>query len=205
MPTAAYAGGPGELAYFAQVATVARTLGVPSAVAVPRWSTTIVEPAIDRILSRYSIGPHDLREFDTVITRLTRERMPAELSGPLSELRNEIARATATLREAASTGRMDTKIIDGLRAQLELRLDRGERRIVAALKRRETDLRRDLGTARGALYPSGARQERALSFVPYLARYGMPLIEQMLAAASAHAAKLVGTGKSATAPAPATR
>jgi len=199
LPTVAYVGGPGELAYFAQVATVASSLGVPTPAAVPRWSTTIVEPAIDRILSRYSVVPHDLRDVDALITRLTRERMPESLSGSVAELRQEIARVVAILREQASAEHVDSKIIDGLRAQLELRVDRGERRLVAALKRRETDLRRDLGTAHGALYPSGVRQERALSFVPYVARYGMPLIERMLVDAGAHATTLVGTAAAARA------
>jgi len=73
---------------------------------------------------------------------------------------------------------IDSKIIEGLRAQLALRAGRGERRLIAALKRREQDLRRDLGTARASLYPDGIRQERALSFVPFVARYDGALIER---------------------------
>src|SRR5207253_4306520 len=53
MPTVAYAAGPGEIAYFAQIPPISDALDVERPVAVPRWSTTLVEPAIDNILERY--------------------------------------------------------------------------------------------------------------------------------------------------------
>ena len=92
---------------------------------------------------------------------------------------------------------IDPRILEGLRAQLGLRLDRGDRRITAALKRNEAELRRDLGTARGSLYPEGIRQERSLSFVPFIARYGDALIEQMRVEAARHAGTTVGNGSTA--------
>ena len=66
-----------------------------------------------------------------------------------------------------------------------------ERRLLAAVKRRETDVMHQIATARGSLYPHGTRQERKLAFVPFLARYGPALVEQMLSAAGAHARDLL--------------
>jgi uncharacterized protein YllA (UPF0747 family) len=205
LPTVAYAAGPGEIAYFAQVEPISKALGVERPVAVPRWSTTIIEPAIEKILERYGVEPDELKDFDTLITRLVKARTPAEVSQPLTHLRAEIDRATTALGHAAGGQGIDAKIIDGIRAQLALRLERGERRITAALKRNESELRRDLGTARASLYPGGVRQERALSFVPFLARYDRPLIKRMLVAAGGHAEALVGAGSPAPAKARATK
>src|SRR5262249_41626092 len=42
VPTAAYLGGPGEVAYFAQVNAVAEALDVPTPLVLPRWSATIL-------------------------------------------------------------------------------------------------------------------------------------------------------------------
>jgi uncharacterized protein YllA (UPF0747 family) len=195
LPTVAYAAGPGEIAYFAQVQPIAAALDVERPVAVPRWSTTIIEPAIEKILDRYGVEMDQLKDFDGLITRLVRARTPAEVNQPLSTLRTEIDRATTALAAAAGKHGIDSKIIDGIRAQLALRLERGERRITAALKRNEAELRRDLGTARASLYPDGIRQERALSFVPFLARYDRPLIKRMLVAAGGHAETIVGAGR----------
>ncbi|MEO5567420.1 MAG: bacillithiol biosynthesis BshC [Gemmatimonadaceae bacterium] len=199
LPTVAYVAGPGEIAYFAQIPPIADALEVPRPIAVPRWSTTIVERSIDRILERYGVSIDQLRDFDGLLTRLVRSRMPAELEQPLAGLRAEIDRATKSLDAHAATHHIDAKIIEGFRAQLSLRLDRGDRRITAALKRNEVELRRDLGTARASLCPHGIRQERALSFVPFLARYDRPLIEQMLAEATRHADGLVGASQTAPA------
>jgi bacillithiol synthase len=200
LPTVAYAGGPGEIAYFAQIPPIAAALGAARPMAVPRWSTTIVEPGIERILDRYSVGVDDLRDFDGLLTRLVRDRMPADLTTPLTGLRRDIETAMGALMDGASRHGLDGKIVEGLQAQLAVRVDRGERRVVAALKRREADLRRDLGTARASLYPDGVRQERALSFIPFVARYDGPLIERMLAEAARHADQLVGATRDRIAP-----
>src|SRR6185437_8122379 len=45
LPTVAYAGGAGEIAYFAQVTAVAEALGAALPLVVPRWSATVIEPA----------------------------------------------------------------------------------------------------------------------------------------------------------------
>jgi uncharacterized protein YllA (UPF0747 family) len=197
LPTVAYVAGPGEIAYFAQVPPIADAIGAARPIAVPRWSTTIVEPSIDRILERYGVAGEELRDFDVLLTRLVRARMPVGLAAPLGDLRRAIDAATTALEQEAAVHRVDPRIVEGLRAQLGLRLDRGDRRITAALKRNEAELRRDLGTARGSLYPEGIRQERSLSFVPFVARYGDALIERMLAEAARHAHATVGSAPAA--------
>ncbi len=197
LPTVAYVGGPGEIAYFAQVPPIAAALGLERPVAVPRWSTTIVEPAIDRILERYGVTIEQLKDFDRLLTDQVKARAPEDVTRPLGDLAIEIERATASLLAASKKRGIDRKIIEGMRDQLALRIMRGERRITAALKRNEEELRRDLGTARASVYPDGNRQERALSFVPFLARYDQPLIDRMLEAAGAHADRLVGAARPA--------
>jgi uncharacterized protein YllA (UPF0747 family) len=71
-------------------------------------------------------------------------------------------------------------------------LDRFERRLIAAAKREHADTMHEIATARGSLYPLGKPQERALNFVPLLARYGATLKQEMLAEAREHARRLTG-------------
>ena len=63
------------------------------------------------------------------------------------------------------------------------------------MKRREVEVMRQLGTARGSLFPHGVRQERKLAAIPFLARYGQTLLDRMLADARAHAKRLVSDGR----------
>ena len=70
------------------------------------------------------------------------------------------------------------------------RLERFERRVAAMVKREGTQELHDLQVARASLYPLGKPQERAVSFVALLARYGSELQSKMLEAAALHVAGL---------------
>ncbi|HVX38981.1 MAG TPA: bacillithiol biosynthesis BshC [Gemmatimonadaceae bacterium] len=191
LPTAAYVGGPGEIAYFAQVSAVADAIGAPRPLVVPRWSTTIVEPRIQRLLDELGVTAGSLADVHAVEGRLARERMPADAARALDALRESAGTEIANLRRVADD-LLPGPVFDGAQRSIEHRVARLERRLLAGVKRRETEIMRQLGTARGAIYPHGARQERKLAFVPFLARYGPALIDDMLAAAGAHARDVIG-------------
>ncbi|MGZ8490795.1 MAG: bacillithiol biosynthesis protein BshC [Gemmatirosa sp.] len=192
LPTAAYVAGPGEYAYFAQVSAVATALGMPQPLAVPRWSTTIVEPHVRRALDRVGMDVDDLRDRHGPEARLARAAMPDGVRDALSAAHDAIARAGQALSaDAAATALVPPTAVDGAARAIAHRLGRLERRYVAALKRRDDDATRALAVARAALHPDGSRQERALNAVPLLARHGTALLDDMLAAARVHADRLI--------------
>ena len=184
MPSAAYVAGPGETAYFAQVSAVAEAL--------PRWSATIVEPRIERVLSRLGIAREELRDRHAVETRLARQTLPNPVRDALQRLRHQIGADLAALEVMDRDKLIPPASLQGLRRSLLHRVERTERRYIAAVKRRETELMRDIGTAAAALYPDGERQERVLNFVPFIARYGKPLVDQMRVEAERHATSALG-------------
>jgi len=192
LPTLAYVAGPGEYAYFAQVGAVADALHVPHPIAVPRWSGTIIEPHVRRALARLGAEPDDVADADALAARLARARLPAEASAAVASRRRAVDEQLAALAEVR--GVIDPPVIAGARAQITHRIDRLERRLVAAEKRRADDVARDLTTVTAALYPRGVRQERVLNAVPLLARHGPALTEAMLTAARMHAEAVVARG-----------
>ncbi|HEY4131280.1 MAG TPA: bacillithiol biosynthesis BshC, partial [Gemmatimonadaceae bacterium] len=196
-PTAAYLGGPGETAYFAQVTAVADALEIPKPLVAPRWSMTILEPRVQRILNELGVSAESLADPHTAETQLARARMEPETADALRGLRDGLQVQVDRLA-AANHGVVAPTVLDGLRNEMAHRLDRLERRFVSGVKRRETDLMRQVATARGSLYPHGSRQERKLAFVPFLARYGSPLVERMLAGAREHARGIVHGDSSST-------
>jgi uncharacterized protein YllA (UPF0747 family) len=190
LPTAAYLAGPGELAYFAQATAVADALGAARPLALPRWSCTIVEPHVERIMARLGVTHDELATPHAAERRLEREVMPPALREALAswtEANASHARRTGTSAE----GLLDTRVLDGAAAWMAHRVARVERRALAAIARRESDTMRDLATARGALQPGGKRQERALNLLPLIARHGGPLLEAMRTGARAHATSLL--------------
>ncbi|HZI42916.1 MAG TPA: bacillithiol biosynthesis cysteine-adding enzyme BshC [Gemmatimonadaceae bacterium] len=193
MPSAAYVAGPGETAYFAQVSAVAEALDLPTPLPIPRWSATIIEPRVERVLTRLGISREELRDRHALETKLARQALPSTISQTLQRLRHQIGADVAALEVIDRDKLIPPASLQGLRRSLLHRVERTERRYVAAVKRRETELMRDIGTAAAALYPGGERQERVLNFVPFIARYGKSLIDQMTVEAERHAMFALGT------------
>ena len=199
VPTAAYVAGPGEFAYFAQVSAVAERLGVPTPFVVPRWSATIVEPRVQHILNEFGLTVEDLSDPHAADSRVARSRVSPETTRAMQTLRDDLRSGMETLRR--SNGRaVPDRALDGLQRAIEHRLERTERRFIAAVKRAEVDAMRQLATARGSLFPHGTRQERKLAYIPFLAKYGPELLDEMLAGAREHAKALVETSAEQASP-----
>ena len=192
IPTAAYVAGPGELAYFAQIPPIAEALGSPGVVGVPRWSCTIVEPFATRALSRLKADHHELRDVHALERRLAVAAMPEAVAAAWNRLQANLEASLAGVSQAVREDQlMPDAVMEGLKRSLAHRLSRAERRLLAAVKRRQDKTRHDLAVASGALFPLGQRQERVLSFVPPLARNGESLLTALVEGARAHAATLV--------------
>ena len=201
LPTVAYWAGPGELAYFAQVSAVAAALGRPAPLAVPRWSCTLLEPHVETVLQRLGLQPDDLRLPHAAERRLAREAMNPRTAAGIAALRAEVAALSDRLGPEPRELGLDA-VVQGAIGSLQHRVDRLERRLLAGVARRETARMRDLGTARGALYPFGGRQERTLNLVPTLARHGLELLGELRDAAASHAEAIVHGGAVGAQPAP---
>jgi bacillithiol biosynthesis cysteine-adding enzyme BshC len=193
LPTVAYVAGPGELAYFAQVSAVAAALDRPAPLAVPRWSCTILEPHVESTLERLGVAWRELEAHHQVERRLARASLPLEVMAAIDEMRAAAQARGEDFKGALSRagGVLDPRIVDGTVRAMTWRVDRLERRVVAAAKRREHRTMADVEAARGSLFPGGKRQERALNFIPFLATYGEALAERLRESARRHAAALL--------------
>jgi bacillithiol biosynthesis cysteine-adding enzyme BshC len=185
LPTVAYVGGTAEIAYFAQVSAVADALDVEPPLIVPRWSGFLVEPHVQRALDTLGVTVEELRDPHRVESRIAREELPGEVQEVLNSARANVA--ALGVRLATAVRDTDLPLADatvqGAMRQLEHKLDRLDRRMLASVKRRGSVRLQLLATARGALFPGEQPQERALNMIPLLARYGSDPLDSVLAAA----------------------
>jgi uncharacterized protein YllA (UPF0747 family) len=194
LPTVTYVAGPAEFAYFAQVSAVADVVGVARPRVVHRWSGLILEPHVAQILETLHVTPDDFRDPHTIEGRVAREGLPASVRDALAALRETVRTHAEPLRHSDVTLPALERVVDGFERQMGYRIDRLERRFVAAVKRSGTALLHDVAAARASLYPNGIPQERALNFIPFLARYGYAVRDRMIEAARHHAELIVGHG-----------
>lgn len=193
LPTVAYLAGPGELAYFAQVSAVADALGATRPLAVPRWSVTVLEPHVQRILDDLHLTVDDFAVPHAVEGRMARAAMPEAATRALEALRSSFDERLNALRVPMTPTIVPSEVLDGTRRDVQQRIQRLERRLVAGVKRHEDTLMRRIATARSALFPFGKRQERGLNAMPFLARHGPALVDALRADADAWATTVIGT------------
>ena len=178
------------MAYFAQVGPVAEALGLSSPTAVPRWSCTLVEPQIAELMQRLDATKEDLLSPNGLESRLARGALDPAAVAAVAHLRATFAELPEKLRETAEALDLE-RAVQGAAGALQHRVDRLERRLLAAVKRREAGLMTDVATLRAALRPRGGRQERVLNPTPILARHGLEIVGELRDAARPHADAIV--------------
>ncbi|MGQ0538871.1 MAG: bacillithiol biosynthesis protein BshC [Gemmatimonadaceae bacterium] len=201
LPTIAYVAGPGELAYFAQTSAVARALNMRPVLALPRWSVTIVEPHVDRVLAEYGLSASALADLHGVQSQLAETRVPENVRRDLAALREAIDNHARTLGENVNGARnlgLREGVVEGARRSLHFRMDRLQRRVLAAAKRVDAERQHRVAAAAAALFPFGERQERRLNLTPFLARHGMQLLDAIRHEAGTQASELIAVPSHAT-------
>ena len=200
MPTAAYVAGPGELAYFAQSTAVAQAATFDVPVAVPRWSVQWREPSVDFLLERLGVSAEELESPHVLEARLARAAMDRDVTDSIERLRVTLDAQINALGNAVSadSSLVPDQVLEGLARDIAHRVSRVERRLIAAVKRRERNTARDIAVLRASLYPLGSSPERVLSLVPTLARYGMSSLTAMRALAAVHARAIVAGSTSSS-------
>ena len=194
-PTIGYFGGPGELAYLEQTKPVFDMLAVPRPARLARLSGFLVEPKVDKVLERHHLAPEDLaQDAGTLTSRVAREALPDSAAQALAEARAAISERYARLQ--AEAGRVDKtleKTVENARNQALVGTQELEKKLVAALKRANETAMQQITRAQVQLYPGGVPQERVISAVSFLARYGRSVTELLFDAARGHARRhLVG-------------
>ena len=191
-PTLAYVGGPGEMEYLPEAAPLFSSLGVAPQAHVPRWSGVIIEARVDKILSKHGLT---LADFDsqpgTLETRIAKAELPPELADSLNALRADVESRFA--RISGDVQQLDPTLERTVQAARNAALagtNEIEKKLVASLKRRQGTLVSQLVRARAALMPDGKPQERVLTIMSFLARYGGALLDQIDAEVARWAAGL---------------
>jgi bacillithiol biosynthesis cysteine-adding enzyme BshC len=187
--------GPAEIAYFAQSAVLFERILGRMTPAQPRFSATLVEPAIGDLLRRHELTLERVFQVGA-------EESGATGAEALAQLLAARAMPIEGKTKLAATGNaLDaelTVLLDWMRGQDEglgksaetaaskMRYQMNRLRTLAAnfQLQREASLGRHAETLWQALYPDGELQERLHGAAYYFARYGFELAEEL----TAHAA-----------------
>ena len=181
LPTVAYVGGPGEIAYFAQLKGVYEAFGLPMPVVFPRAGFTLLEARIQRHLQRFNLEVFDFAHgLKQVCDQVMRNKLPSELKKRVVETRGNIEDEWRQLAEAIIQIEPTLQAaLDKTSTRLSHQLNDVEQKLLNALIKREQVVENQIRAAYNNLFPNGSLQERQLNIVPYLVKYGWRLIERI--------------------------
>ncbi|MCB9884439.1 MAG: bacillithiol biosynthesis BshC [Planctomycetes bacterium] len=185
LPTMAFVVGPGELSYLAVVAPLYRLLGVPVPVFVPRSSLTLVEPSMQRLLSRFSLDLPDLDQSpEKLAERLLQNAQGSDLEDTIDDVQSRLRSDLEGM--AQRLGALDSSMLGALdraRTKMLEELERLQQKVRNARQNREGTGIRQLRRLCSSLRPRGRPQERVIGPLPYMSSYGPDLAEALIAAA----------------------
>ncbi|MBI3208928.1 MAG: bacillithiol biosynthesis cysteine-adding enzyme BshC [Candidatus Solibacter usitatus] len=181
MPTVAYIGGPAELAYLAQSAVIYDRLLGRMPVAAPRACFTLFDARSEKLMRRYGLGLESFFDGDhALLERMAAKLVPAEMSAALDAVTTDTLRNLDKLR--AATAGFDKTLAAAVgksASKVEYQLQKIRRKVGRESMRRDRRALDDSAYLYHLLYPRKNLQERVYTILPFLARHGAGLIDQL--------------------------
>ncbi len=180
-PTAAYVGGPAEVAYFAQIEVLYRLWNRPMPAIWPRASFTLLEPEVHSAMLESGIRLTDcFQGRQLLVEKITAHAAQSDTGSKLVNLGEELARVLTDIRPELVLAE----------ASLGAALDTAQRKIQHNLKALHSKLVQLEAQRNGVLnqradlilshcFPNKNLQERVFGAPVFLARHGLNLIDTL--------------------------
>jgi bacillithiol biosynthesis cysteine-adding enzyme BshC len=185
LPTAAYVGGPAEIAYFAQSAVLYEAILGRITPVLPRLSATLLEPAIAAVMDKDEVQlPFAMTTPEELAQRLGARAMPIEGKRKLAAVGNAMEKELAALTEYL--GGMDASLgraAEVSASKMRYQMDRLRRMSTTFELQKEASLRKHAEAITLHVFPDGHPQERVVAGVWFMAKYGDGLVERLVGAA----------------------
>lgn len=181
LPTLAYTGGAAETAYFGQAGAVYDNLLGRVTPILPRFSATLVEPKVQRLLEKHKIavtdvfaGPEELRR------EIAARSLPADLKLAFESAEKAFNASFGALKQ--SLEKLDRTLVDAAEtacSKMQHQLEKLHSQAARAEALKGELVARHADHLSNCLYPDKGLQERGIGAIYFLARYGKELLDQL--------------------------
>jgi len=180
-PTVCYVAGPSELAYLAQLRTVYEAFGIPMPLIQPRATATLVDANAARFLSRGDVALESLRPQDeSALNALLEAALPPSVEAAVDGVLRALEESVTVLAQEVAV--IDPTLENAARAALGRMQDdvkKLQAKVLQAAKRKDETLRRQFKHAQAQAFPGGHPQERIVSVVSFVNKYGPAVIDRL--------------------------
>jgi len=181
LPTVAYVGGLGEIAYFAQMKEVYKRFNLPMPIIYPRKSLTLIEKKVDKALKTYSLKVQDLwRSADSRINEIAKDKIPRSLDKAFHATASHLDKDLTTIKkETLAFEPTLEKSVDLAMRKIHHQISLLEKKILKASKKRNAIVTQRIHLAKSSLYPNLSLQERVFNITPFLIKYGYAFMDRL--------------------------
>jgi bacillithiol synthase len=181
LPALAYTGGAAESAYFGQAGAIYEALLGRVTPIVPRFSATIVEPKVQRLLARHEMTVTDTFDGTEALRRkIATRNLPEDLQAAFEAARQSFDANFSAVKERLE--KLDKTLVDAAetaRSKMQHQLEKLYAQAARAEAQKGELVTRHAANLTDALYPEKSLQERTIGGVYFLARYGNDLLTQL--------------------------
>lgn len=179
LPNICYIGGGGELAYWMQLKNYFEKINVPFPVLLLRNSVQLISEKQAKKLGNLNINKEDIFNVQhELIAKKVRENSDLKIS--LEEKKEFLKQQFSDLKEVAK--KTDVTFINAVNAQEKKQLNglqKLEKRLLKAEKRRQQDLVERIKALQNELLPNQGLEERQRNFSEYYLEYGPTFISAL--------------------------
>ncbi|MGA2739261.1 MAG: bacillithiol biosynthesis cysteine-adding enzyme BshC [Bryobacteraceae bacterium] len=181
LPTVAYIGGPAELAYLGQSAVIYSAILGRMPVALHRAGFTLLDQRSQKLMTRYGLSLADCAHGeDAVRERIAARLIPPAISGTLAQTKTSVEQAVDRLtRDLAGFDASLAAALGKNRQKMLYQLAKMERKIGRETMARDARAALDAAYLSDLVYPERHLQERLYSILPFLAKHGTGLIDDL--------------------------
>ena len=182
LPTVAYVAGPAEAAYYAQMGDLYPIFGRRMPVILPRWSVTVVEPAIARHLEDMPMPWTSFRgRIEDVERDLLAHMALPDVDHCMDTWRQGLAHIASTHVEfTRSVDPTLAATAESIVKEQQNALEKLRQKLLKSLRTKEETRLRRAHQIRQGLFPNGALQEREWALIYPMMRHGVDFYDRAL-------------------------
>lgn len=184
LPTVGYVGGPGEISYYAQMNGLYKILNKEMPIIFPRISASLIESSIERVLQKLPFNASDyswriedleskyIEQADTPDLEMLFEDWKSNISSLNDKMIPKVVDIDPTLENTAGKAE----------ATYFTELDKLKGKLYRSVKNQEKTQIDRINKIKQNLYPNNILQERKISFIYFMNKYGMNIWDDMIKA-----------------------